>query len=410
VTTLQRLIDYPHAAVFDKAPGQVLAFRLRHPDGARWSVADAVFTAWAGAQSWEFDLAALTVAGLAAALEAVGFEVDGLAPEIGRLSALVLVEGVGDEGVSNGDRIGAYTSLLWVLMGGYAVVLREAGAQVVQALRQMVITQAEGEWLDLWGALYDVARRAGEGDGAYAPRIPQEAFRLRESPIAIEEAVRDATGKAIHIEEPWENIFRLDTSLLSGGDKFQDGQRVGYFYIQPVSDKPLDWSDVLPVIERNKAAGVIVLPPFARNRSYVTGPEPVVYGGARRSHLIEQRYEDRVLLDYSAIEDVAVLNYPSLHRQAVRHAGYAAVTGWPEAPWPPVPWNDAPYLVIGYHFRSYREYRALTVYESQYWQDAQWPDVAWQDYNVVIGSLRYRVSADDLNTFVNVTLPADGYL
>lgn len=392
MTTLERLIGYPHAAVFDKAPADQLVFRLRHPAGARWGIADAVMTVSAVEASWQFDLADLTVADLVAALRDLGFTVNELSSDFSRLSALVLVEGSGDQGVSNGDRVTGYTSLMWVLMGGYAGVIREAGLQVVQALRQMIITQAAGEWLDLHGALYGIKRRQGEQDGPYAPRIPKEVFRLRESPIAIEEAVKDATGKTIRIEEPWGDIFRLDDSKLSGPAKFQDGQRIGYFFIQPVSSNPIDWRDVMPVIERNRAAGVVVLPPVARNRRYVdAGIAGTVHFAGFRRHQSEQKYEDRILLDYSLIEDVPLLNYPSLHRKGIRHLAYVQVNGWSDAPWPPIPWNDTPYLATGRHFRSYREYRRVVIYESQYWPDLVWPDQSWSDYNVVVSSLHRSI-------------------
>ena len=422
MTIFKRLTSYPHAAVFNKAPAQEVVFRLRHPDGASWVVADAVMVARGGIAETTYDLASTTVAGLAAQLESDDFVVSGLSPEFSALSALVLVEGTGDEGLSNGDQVFGYTSLMWALMGGYGVVLREASAQIVQALRQMVITQAEGEWLDLWGTLYNEGRRQGESDASYAPRIPKEAFRLRESPIGIEEAVKDATGKTIRIEEPWGDIFRLDHSLLSGPDKFQDGTRVGYYLIQPTSTTPLDWSDVMPVIDRNRAAGVVVLPPFSRNRFGVDATDNgVVHASITSIHTRKTLYEDRTLLDYSLIEDIPILNYKARHRQEIRHVSGYAVTGWPDLPWPFDPWFEGPYFVQSYYFRSYRVYGTHVRYESQFWTDEPWINMTWEDFNVRISMAHSRSMTPDnpegdaipgvdaFDAFTNTTLPSAGY-
>lgn len=410
MTILQRLTSYPHAAVFDKAPAQEVVFRLHHPSGASWVVADAVMVVHAGVTQFSYDLAHHRVGELAAALADDGYTVSPVAPEFADLSAMVLVEGVGDEGLSNGDQVFGYTSLMWALMGGYGVVLREASAQIIQALRQMVITQAEGEWLDLWGKLYNEGRRQGETDASYAPRIPKEAFRLRESPIAIEEAVKDATGKTIRIEEPWGDIFRLDASLLSGPDKFQDGRRVGYYLIQPTSNTPLDWTDVLPVIDRNRAAGVVVLPPFSRNRFSVDATDTgIVHASITSIHTRELLYEDRTLLDYSLIEDIPLLNHPARHRKEIRHVSGSVVTGYPDLPWPFDPWFEGPYYIQSYYFRSYRVYSAHLQYASQYWPNEPWREVTWEAFNVVIASSNNRIDPAGLNVLVNTTLPAAGY-
>lgn len=264
MTALQRLIKHPHPAVFDASPDAEVALRLRHPSGASWSVADEVLVASAGGVEHRYALGAMTVANLASRLRADGFEVADVSPAFAGLQAAVLVEGSGAQAQSNGDRVTGFTSLMWSLFGGYARELRTAKTQVGEALRQMVIPQAEGEWLDVWGSLYDQPRLPGERDEDYAPRIPREAFRVRLNARAIEKAIWEATGKDVRIEEPWSAMFRLDESALSGAQAFYDGARVGYHLIRPVSSTSIDWTDVLAVIDRNKTAGVIVLPPEIR--------------------------------------------------------------------------------------------------------------------------------------------------
>lgn len=264
MTALQRLLKYPHAAVFDKTPQAEPVLRLRSEAGLAWQVADEVLSVTSGDRVLTYGLAALTVGQLAAQLQQDGLEVGPINPEFAGLSAAVLVEGHGDQAQSNGDRLTGFKSLLWSLYSAYGRELREARTQVGEALRQMVIWQSEGEWLDLWGALYNTPRLADEDDAAYQPRIPQEAFRIRVNALAIEQAIKDATGKDVRIEEPWGSMFRLDESALSGEHKFYDGERVGYHLIRPVSRVSIDWSDVLPVIDRNRAAGVVVLDPETR--------------------------------------------------------------------------------------------------------------------------------------------------
>lgn len=382
MTALQRLVSYQHSAVFDKSPGGELLFHLGHPDGATWTVADAVMVARAGDAEFTYDLSALTVAGLAAALQADGFTVSGLSSAMASLSALVVIEGDDDEVVSNGNQVLGYTSLLWVLMGCYAPMVREAGAQVLQALRQMVITQAEDEWLDLWGALYSVMRKQGESDAHYQPRIPKEAFRLRLSPIAIEEAIKDETGKTVRIEEPWQNVFRLDGSLLSGPDSLQDGVRVGAFLIQPVATVPIDWTDVLPVIARNRAAGIVVLGPVLRLTSETdAGIAGVTHASTTIYSPGESVYDDKVHLDYSLIEDAPVLNEDDWYRVGTMYASETSANGWVESIWETVPWPDSAYLSDEYYYVSFATYYSETEYESM-WPDAPWLAGAWSDFYV----------------------------
>lgn len=392
MTTLKRLVNYPHAAVFDKSAQDEILFRLSHPDRATWEVSEAFLHVNAGLNSTSYDLSLLTVGQLILALVSDGYSVTENSSAHANLSALVLTESAGDEGISNGNRVTGYTSLMWVLMGGYAVVIREAGLQVIQALRQMIITQAEGEWLDLWGRLYGVSRRLNEIDSAYAARIPKEAFRLRESVVAIEEAVFDETGYVIRIEEPWRNIFRLDHSLLSGEDKFQDGERIGYFYIQPTSKFPIDWSVVLPIIHRNRAAGIVVLPPFSRNLSYVNaGINPMVEGVNASINSSYSLYEDRTLLDYSNIEDVPILNHASIRSKTVRHTSWSTTfTGWRDSVWTDDFWTDSSYIVSGKFERKYRVYISLVNYESTDWADIVWPNDTWKDFNVSVISAHTR--------------------
>lgn len=349
-TTLQRLLKYPHAAVFDKDPLAELAIRVRHDDGCTWSVAAGVLVVTAGAAEHVYQLTDFTVAQLADRLELDGFQVARVNSDYGHLSALALVEGSNDQWQSNGDHLRVFTSLMWALFQGYSREIDAAQEQVRQALLQMVITTAEGEWLDLWGALYGVPRVAGEADADFRLRIPREAFRLRVNPRAIELAIKELTGKTVAIREPWQDVFTLDQSLLSGPDRLQDGSHVGPFYIQPYSETPIDWSDVLPIIERNRPAGVLVLPPKSRIGTSITVPgEYTAALSVLRHHTGVAVIEDVALLDFSDIEDVSVVNDPFEHLRRVQNMLSVEYTG-------------------------------------QYFNAIYWRDETWESQNVITGS------------------------
>ncbi len=392
---LQRLLSYPHPAVFEKDSASELVFRLRHPDGAAWSIADGVMLARAGALERSYDLPGMTVAGLIGALRADGFEVLHINARFDTYSALVLTEGSGDQGGSNGDHVMAFTSLMWMLFTGYAREIGAAEYQIRQALLQMVIKTAEGEWLDLWGALYSVQRLPGETDAAYRIRIPREAFRIRVNALAIELAILELTGKDVRILEPWVEVFTLDHSALDSDHKLQDESRTGYFFIQPLSRTPIDWSDVLPIIERNRPAGVLMLPPQVRNSIGIdAGLNPVVGTAIRRRHTASVRVEDLALLDYALIEDTSTLNHQLLHRRTIRHRGGAKMgsVAWTPHKWTGLPWGDVTYLVSTKYVRSYRLYKLSATYASQPWRNEVWRSDAWSSISAIIGTAHSRTS------------------
>lgn len=295
-SSLQRLLKYPHTAVFDKSPGSLLALRLRNPAGLTWDVSGGVLRLvtgqrlfWNGAHTFDgdydwgitrrdYDLADKTVGQLADELREDGHEIAFANPDVANLGAEVLIAASGDQDTSNGDHAYAYTSLLWCILGGYAVELDQARGQIEAALRQMVLTQAEGEWLDVWARLYGVPRIGNESDGALQARIPDEVFRLRVNGLAIEEAVKDIAGQVVRIDEPWQRMFTLDVSSLSGNHYLQDGRRHTYHVIEPVGTPGTDWSKALPVIVRNKAAGIEILAPRVEHPAvHITAQPPVEY-------------------------------------------------------------------------------------------------------------------------------------
>ncbi|EPT1451939.1 hypothetical protein ACVOZ6_003527 [Escherichia coli] len=114
--------------------------------------------------------------------------------------------------------------------------------------------------------------RTTEDDTKYRIEIPREAFRLRVNSYAIEQTVKELTNYEITLEEPWRDVFRLDQSALSGTNKFYNYNDVGYFIVQPVTYVGADWDVVMPIIERNLAAGVVALKPRNSGRYWVNDP------------------------------------------------------------------------------------------------------------------------------------------
>lgn len=259
---LYRIIDYPHAPVFDKDPKQELALRVRHPNGLLLEVDTDVLRLTRPDGFDEYPLADYSISHLADRLTSDGYDVVYENTSMGGQSAHVLLNSRADQDQSNGDHLYGYTSLLWCLAGGYSREIDAAGVQVGEALRQMVITQAEADWLDVWAGLYGVPRLPSESDADLQQRIPAEVFRPRVNGLAIEQAINDLTGETVEIREPWKRMFVLDGSRLSDTHALHDADYFTYHIIHPVSKTPIiDWTDVLQVINRNRAAGVTVYAP-----------------------------------------------------------------------------------------------------------------------------------------------------
>lgn len=314
---LQKLLKYPHRAVFDKAPdtAPVVLFDESYEGALSWRINETVLEVTLDGFTRYFDMLNATVFDLVARIRATGIGVRIMDSEFSPLSAMVLV----DESTTprtDLDPILGFRSLLWALLYAYAQETAFGRYQVAQALRQMIVGQAEGYWLDLWGKLYDVPRLPGEVDDKMQARIPREAFRVRVNALGIEQAILDATGWDVRIEEPWKEVFTLDQSTLSGPDKLYDGGTIGYHLIRPVSKDTVDWRVVLPIVERNRAAGVLVSEAQSRRSSMVVyGVPPEATVMQLRQHRELLPYQDRPYLDYATIEDAPVLNHPALHRR-----------------------------------------------------------------------------------------------
>lgn len=257
-----RLLSTLYSA-FDQNPHAVSAMTLSHPDGVDWSLVNRrlVVRTEGGELLVDFDLTTVgTVLNAANILMAAGVLVSSIRSESATLSAVVLMDGEGRESQLT-NVISGHRSALWGLIEGYATELQSAESAVPQALEQAKLHTAKGDWLDFWGIYFSVLRRSGQTDDAYLASIVAETLRAKSNKYAIENAVLNITSTQIQITEPWQRIFRLDVSALSGSHALHDGVNVGYHLIRPIIPSNSDYDAVMAVIDKTRAAGVMVSRP-----------------------------------------------------------------------------------------------------------------------------------------------------
>lgn len=185
--------------VFDKDPKAFVALRVRYAGGLTWRVADGVLdltvTGGVGASA-SFTLEDYSLRTLVDAIASrAGFEVAFLDGDRAGLSAMVLLDGDGDQDASNGDAILGYTSLLWAFFEAFAAQLQHLRETMVMLPLQMATTTAEGMWLDELGSYYGVVREIGEVDAIYGQRIIAQTLRPIANNVAMESAIELYTAQ-----------------------------------------------------------------------------------------------------------------------------------------------------------------------------------------------------------------------
>lgn len=191
--------------VFSHGPNAFLAMRLRHASGTfRWVVAEDRLTGYVDeAPIFDVDLSAHTVLSLVQYLSSLsGLTVSSAAPpEYRGLSARVLVPGQGRQLDQGGDALRGFTSLLWAYLDALAFELQAAEQQVRDTIAQMTLSQADEQWMEVWGEQFGVPRRAGEPLPNYARRIVIDTIRLRGNNRALEMALYDRFGQHATVED-----------------------------------------------------------------------------------------------------------------------------------------------------------------------------------------------------------------
>lgn len=218
----QRLIGYLNR-VFDKGPGEVLALRLRYDGtGMTWRVADGVLTTsviGGTGSALSVNLSGYTVADLCVLLSSQpGYSVEyqDMSTFTGR-SALVLLDGSGDQDKSNGDHLYGFTSVLWAYMDAVASELTLLKASISEAILQMSAKTASDEWVDEHGTFYKVARGINESDSIYAARIVSEVVKARGNNVAISQAIKTAVLADRVLVADYDSITTATDSTQSYG-------------------------------------------------------------------------------------------------------------------------------------------------------------------------------------------------
>ena len=260
----QRLISYLNR-VFDRGPGEVLALRLRYDgDGMTWRVADGVLTTsviGGTGSALSVNLAGYTVADLCVFLAAQpGYSVEyqDMSTFTGR-SALVLLDGSGDQGTSNGDHLYGFTSVLWAYMDAVASELTLLKASISEAILQMSAKTASDEWVDEHGTFYKVARGINESDSVYAARIVSEVVKARGNNVAISQAIKTAAMADV--------VFVADYGTITEATDGTESYGLFDVTVESSIETPMAASEdalVRQVIEAMRDAGT-----FLRTMKYV---------------------------------------------------------------------------------------------------------------------------------------------
>lgn len=260
--------------VFDKTPQAVLALRLSYDGSMRWAITDGrltTFVAGGSGAPLDVDLAAHTLTSLVDYLAAqpgysVPFESDA-----GHLSALALLDGDGDIAASNGDHLLAYTSLLWAWLEPLAVELNTAHGMLNEALAQLDIRTASGEWLDDWGRYFTVPRLPAEPDDRYRQRIVTDPLRVLCNNNALAQLIELQTGIRVDIVDlDWRYnrglLEQLGITYADDGYPPWGPAELGHplacaFGVLLANDQlsPLNRQILRGIIDRARAAGTLPL-------------------------------------------------------------------------------------------------------------------------------------------------------
>lgn len=199
MTLADKLLGYLHSA-FDKSLQTRVALRITYDGGMVWTVANGmlatVVTGGSGAPL-SIDLSTVTLAQLAAYVTAQpGYGIAFQDAALAGFSALALLEGTADIATTDGDALYIPQSLTYILLRAYADELDTAADAIPQAIAQLAVTTAEGDWLDEIGSYYGVARNPSESDTDYGNRLLATVRQPKGNNIAIEESITAYLGGA----------------------------------------------------------------------------------------------------------------------------------------------------------------------------------------------------------------------
>lgn len=257
---IERLLSHLYSAL-DRDPQLRPVARLALPGGHVREVAGDELRVWRadGAEVGRMALTGRSLADVLQWLAESGVEVVVLDWAATDFSALALPEGRISENDPGGALLSVPSSPLWTILRPIGRELVEASGAVDEARAQLYLRTASGEWLDFWGLFFGLERE-GRGDDEYRQYLIAETLRPRSNPRAIESAVWDATGQRTSIYEPVFDLFRLSRSSLDDAH-LRDGDFWSHGVIVPQGPLGTRWQQALPIIHRNRPAGVVLRGP-----------------------------------------------------------------------------------------------------------------------------------------------------
>lgn len=240
---VERLLGHLHR-VFDKTARPAPMILFTHTYAMDFVIAEGVLTATryrpgnpVPTYSWSWTLADYTIGTLATAIAGeTGFSVLFVSADYSSRSALILYDQTGgSQDEFTGDYAYGYTSHLWEVFHPIAVHIRQAWLDVVEAVNQIYLGRAEGDYLGVHGDYYGLARAAGESDDAYLARIIAYVLMARNSNIAIQLALARLIGcppEAISVRDAEGDLYG-GASVYDGAFNF-DGTRWFNGVVNPV--------------------------------------------------------------------------------------------------------------------------------------------------------------------------------
>jgi hypothetical protein len=147
--------------------------------------------------------------------------------------------------------------------------LSQAQAGVMAALDQVLLTTADGEWLDEWGGYFGITRQASEADEVYGLRIIAELIQPKCNNVALSNAIGlyvgglSATVTDAPLESTTINLYRDGGTYFDGKKDRQSITRNYYGQFDVNTQYDLTSGENLTnlsnrikaVVERLKAAG-----------------------------------------------------------------------------------------------------------------------------------------------------------
>ena len=131
-------------------------------------------------------------------------------------------------------------------------------SDTISAKAELFIYSATDEWLDYWGSWFGLHRKKGQSDHDYRNALIEHVEHPRDTIPALRSAIAkflQSDVSAVHIYEPWTDIFILnDSNLNSKAHLMSDYYQYGVIDVQ--INKPFN-SGIIDILNWFRAGGVI---------------------------------------------------------------------------------------------------------------------------------------------------------